>query len=64
MGGLPEWDGQPPIEELTGQQPAPDHGPGGLAARVLHQMGEADAPPRRRDPAAPDTSQILAELGI
>jgi hypothetical protein len=44
--------------------------PGGLSgyelirARIMHEMAVADAPPRSRDPAAPDVSALRAALGL
>jgi hypothetical protein len=42
-------------------------GPSGyemIRARLMHEMALADAPPRTRDPAAPDVSAIRAALGL
>ncbi len=57
-------DGLPPIEQLTARDPDPERGPGELSARVRAFMGEADAPPAWRDPAAPDTAALRQELGL
>lgn len=64
MPGLPDYDGQPSIDELTGRDDGPERGPGELSARMRAFMGEADAPPRERDPAAPDTAALRDELGL
>ncbi len=54
----------PDIEELTSFEPEPVRAPGELSARVLHHMGEADAPPPRRRADAPQTADLLRELGL
>ena len=36
----------------------------GLHARLLHYMGEADAPAAQPDPGLPNIDAIRAELGI
>lgn len=64
MPGLPDYDGLPSIEDLTGREPEPERAPGELAARVRAFMGEADAPLPRRDPAAPDTAWLRQEMGL
>jgi hypothetical protein len=63
MDGLGERD-LPSIEDLTASEPVPDRIPGELTARVLHHMGEGDAPLPRRPVDAPDTADLRRELGL
>lgn len=53
----------PDAEELFGPD-RPPRSPAELSAIVRHSMGLADAPPRQRDPNAPDVSTIRQELGL
>jgi hypothetical protein len=56
--------GLPDIESLTIEPPGPGRSPEELSAIMRHSMGLTDAPPRQRDPDAPDVSAIRGELGL
>lgn len=64
MPGYSDPSGLPGPEELFAQEPTPDREPGELEAHLRHAMGEADTPPPRRPPDAPDTAALREELGL
>jgi hypothetical protein len=56
--------GLPDIEALTVAPPSAGRSPEEPSAIMRHSMGLADAPPRQRDPGAPDVSELREELGL